>query len=146
MESVSRKKQLDFGLQKLPIIEIKSNLTARAFKIRKSLRNRVLLPVKRILYFQGFSVLYDVYYCIKTFLNQLVHACKNYSTCLEKKQPHLLRQQFLSFFLGMCIISTVLTLALRIALHVSETQEKMSFSSYLLVHDETIFLRFFGTI
>ena len=105
MESVSRKKQLDFGLQKLPIIEIKSNLTARAFKIRKSLRNRVLLPVKRILYFQGFSVLYDVYYCIKTFLNQLVHACKNYSTCLEKKQPHLLRQQFLSFFLGICICS-----------------------------------------
>ena len=40
-----------FWLTKWPTIEIKSNLAAHAFKIRKSHRNRVLLPVKRISYF-----------------------------------------------------------------------------------------------
>ena len=49
--AVSRIKQPDFSLQKWPTIEMKSNLPARQFKIRKSLWNRVLLPVKRISYF-----------------------------------------------------------------------------------------------
>ena len=49
--AVSRIKQLDFALQKRSAIEKMSNLAAGAFKIRKSLTNRVLLPVKRISYF-----------------------------------------------------------------------------------------------
>ena len=44
MQSVSRIKQLDFALQKRPTIEIKVNLASGVFKIRKSLKNRVLLP------------------------------------------------------------------------------------------------------
>ena len=38
-------------------------LAARAFKVWKTLRNRVVLPVKRISYFLRFLLLSVVYYC-----------------------------------------------------------------------------------
>ena len=48
--AVSRIKQLDFGLQKWSTFEIKSNLAARAFKVRY-----FFLTVKRISYFFDFQ-------------------------------------------------------------------------------------------
>ena len=67
-------KQLDFGLQTWPCIEIKSNIAARVFKIRKSVWIREVLPVKWISYFNDFSVLYDVYWS-KIFQNLSLSQC-----------------------------------------------------------------------
>ena len=55
--AVSRIKQLDFGMKNW------LTFAARAFKIWKSLRDKVVLPVKWISYFLYFSLLYVVYFC-----------------------------------------------------------------------------------
>ena len=58
--------QLDFGLQNWWTFEEgrrgNAALAARAFKVWKSLRNKVVLPVKRISYFFHFSLLCVVYW------------------------------------------------------------------------------------
>ena len=54
-------KQIDFDLQNKWAFQ-KSSIASKAFKIRRSLWNWAVLPVKRISYFLHFSMLY-VFYC-----------------------------------------------------------------------------------
>ena len=58
--AVSRTKKLDFGLQNIWTFEERSVLATCAFKVWKSLQNKIVLLVKRISYSWHFSLLYVV--------------------------------------------------------------------------------------
>ena len=59
--AVSRIIQLDIGLQNLWTFEEREALAARAFKVWKFLRNKVVFTLERISYLLHFSLLYVVY-------------------------------------------------------------------------------------
>ena len=65
--AVSPIKHLDFDLKNWWTFKERTVIAARAFKDWKSLRNKVVLSVKRISYFLHFSALYEVYYFVDNF-------------------------------------------------------------------------------
>ena len=73
-KSVSRIKLLDFGMQNWWTFEERAVLAARAFRGWKSLRNKLVLPVKRISYFLHSSLLYVVYISEHNYVREKINS------------------------------------------------------------------------